>query len=137
MRTVAPVQVPFVEEVLCVSGPAGLGQVYRERTRLGGMSGVSHWQVVEWQPPHRQVQLSTDMRMNSRLIIEVEPSAGGDSAAPGDRAALDAARTARPVARIRLRPGRRSWHPPGGRRGQAQTGGVLSSPAGVRWRLMA
>jgi hypothetical protein len=69
--------VPFVEEVLYVSGPAGLGQVYRERTRLGGMSGVSQWQVVEWQPPHRQVQLSTDMRMNSRLIIEVEPLAGG------------------------------------------------------------
>jgi hypothetical protein len=30
--------VPFVEQVLYVSGPAGLGQVYRERTRLGRIS---------------------------------------------------------------------------------------------------
>jgi hypothetical protein len=30
--------VPFAEEILSVSGPAGLGQVYRERTRLGGIS---------------------------------------------------------------------------------------------------
>src|SRR6185503_21175185 len=35
--------VPFAEEILFVSGPAGLGQVYRERTRLGGMSDVLEW----------------------------------------------------------------------------------------------
>jgi hypothetical protein len=65
--------VPFAEEILYVSGPPGLGQVYRERTRLGGVSGVSEWRIVEWDPPRRQVQLSTDMHMESRLIIEVEP----------------------------------------------------------------
>lgn len=69
--------VPFVDEVLYVSGPAGLGQVYRERTRLGGISGVTEWKIIEWQPPRKQVQLSTDMRMESRLHIEVEPSGGG------------------------------------------------------------
>jgi hypothetical protein len=69
--------VPFVEQVLYVSGPAGLGQVYRERTRLGRISSISEWRVIEWQPPRRQVQLSTDMRMDSRLIIEVEPAAVG------------------------------------------------------------
>ncbi|MDQ3870595.1 MAG: SRPBCC family protein [Chloroflexota bacterium] len=65
--------VPFVEEILYISGPAGLGQVYRERTRLGGIRDVAEWRVIEWDPPRRQVQLSTDKRMDARLVIEVEP----------------------------------------------------------------
>ncbi len=65
--------VPFVEEILYISGPAGLGQVYRERTRLAGMSDVAEWRVIEWDPPRRQVQLSTGKKMDSRLVIEVEP----------------------------------------------------------------
>lgn len=69
--------VPFVEEILYVSGPAGLDQVYRERTRLAGITGVSEWKVIEWDPLRRQVQLSTDMGMTSRLIIEVEPTGSG------------------------------------------------------------
>ena len=84
--------VPFAEEILFVSGPPGLGQVYRERTRLGGISDVAEWTVVEWDPPRRQVQRSTGKGMDSRLVIEVEPSGGGaiarqevilDSRAPG------------------------------------------------------
>ena len=37
--------VPFAEEILAVSGAPGLGQVYRERTRLGGVSDVAEWTV--------------------------------------------------------------------------------------------
>ena len=69
--------VPFAEEILFVSGPAGLGQVYRERTRLGGISDVAEWTVIEWDPPRRQVQRSTGKGMDSRLIIAVEPSGDG------------------------------------------------------------
>jgi hypothetical protein len=65
--------VPFAEEILYVSGPPGVGQVYRERTKLGGISDVAEWQVIEWDPPRRQVQLSTDKGMDSRLVIEIEP----------------------------------------------------------------
>lgn len=65
--------VPFAEEILYVSGPSGLGQVYRERTKLMGIRDVAEWRIVEWEPPHRQVQLSTDKHMNARLVIEVEP----------------------------------------------------------------
>jgi Polyketide cyclase / dehydrase and lipid transport len=65
--------VPFAEEILYVSGPSGVGQVYRERTKLGGISDVAEWQVIEWDPPRRQVQLSTDKGMDSRLVIEIEP----------------------------------------------------------------
>ena len=84
--------VPFAEEILHVSGPAGLGQVYRERTRLGGISDVAEWTVIEWDPPRRQVQQSLGKGMDSRLVIAVEPSGGGaiarqevhlDSRAPG------------------------------------------------------
>ena len=65
--------VPFAERILYVSGPPGLGQVYRERTRLLGISDVAEWRIIEWEPPRRQVQLSTDKRMDARLVIEVEP----------------------------------------------------------------
>jgi hypothetical protein len=69
--------VPFVTEVLSVSGPPGLGQVYRERTRLGGITDVAEWRVIEWNPPRRQVQLSTDKSMDSRLVIEISPAGSG------------------------------------------------------------
>ncbi len=84
--------VPFAEEILSVSGPAGLGQVYRERTRLGGISDVAEWTIVEWDPPRRQVQRSLGKGMDSRLVIAVEPNGSGaiarqevilDSRAPG------------------------------------------------------
>jgi hypothetical protein len=64
--------VPFAEEILEMSGPSGPGQIYRERTRLGGITTVSEWRVIEWDPPRRQVQLSTDMKMTTHLAIEVE-----------------------------------------------------------------
>jgi hypothetical protein len=69
--------VPFDEEILEVSGPAGLGQVYRERTRLGGIADVAEWKVIEWDPPRRQVQRSTGKGMDSRLVIAVEPAGDG------------------------------------------------------------
>ena len=69
----SPDWVPFAEEILYVSGPPGLGQVYRERTKLLGIRDVAEWQVIEWDPPRRQVQLSTDKGVDARLVIEVEP----------------------------------------------------------------
>ena len=69
--------VPFAEEILFVSGPAGLGQVYRERTRLGGIADVAEWTVIEWDPPRRQVQRSTGKGMDSRLVITVQPDGTG------------------------------------------------------------
>jgi len=69
----SPDWVPFSEEILYVSGPPGVGQVYRERTKLFGISDIAEWRIIEWDPPRRQVQLSTDKRMDARLVIEVEP----------------------------------------------------------------
>ena len=69
----SPEWVPFAEEILYVSGPPGLGQVYRERTKLLGIRDVAEWRIIEWDPPRRQVQLSTDKGVDARLVIEVEP----------------------------------------------------------------
>jgi hypothetical protein len=69
--------VPFAEEILSISGPPGLGQVYRERTRLGGVADVAEWTVIEWDPPRRQVQRSVGNGMDSRLVIAVEPAGAG------------------------------------------------------------
>ena len=62
---------PFVEEVLCVRGPAGLGQVYRERTRFLGISDVSTWRVVEWDAPRRQIHRSRGKLMETDLVVEL------------------------------------------------------------------
>ncbi|HEU0235411.1 MAG TPA: SRPBCC family protein [Candidatus Limnocylindrales bacterium] len=64
--------VPFVEEVLWVHGTAGLGQSYRERTRLMRMSDVSEWLVVGWEAPRRQVHRSHNKLMDLDLVIELE-----------------------------------------------------------------
>ena len=72
--------VSFAEEILYVSGPAGPGQVYRERTRLGGISDVAEWTVIEWDPPRRQVQQSLGKGMDSRLVIAVAAEDGGTRA---------------------------------------------------------
>ncbi|HSL76824.1 MAG TPA: SRPBCC family protein [Candidatus Limnocylindrales bacterium] len=69
----SPDWVPFAEEILYVSGPPGVGQVYRERTKLLGIRDVAEWRVIEWDPPRRQVQLSTDKGIDARLVIDVEP----------------------------------------------------------------
>ena len=69
----SPDWVPFSEEILYVSGPPGLGLVYRERTKLLGIRDVAEWRIIEWDPPRRQVQLSTDKGVDARLVIEVEP----------------------------------------------------------------
>ena len=69
--------VPFVEEVLWVEGEPGVGQRYRERTRLLGTTDEAEWQIVEWDPPRRQVQRSDEKGMTSHLAIEIEPSAAG------------------------------------------------------------
>jgi hypothetical protein len=79
--------VPFAEEILSISGPAGLGQVYRERTRLAGISDVAEWTVIEWEPPRRQVQRSTGKGMDSRLVIAVESD--GDGSIASQEAILD------------------------------------------------
>lgn len=71
-----PRWVPFVTAIISSSGPLEVGMVYRERTRLGGLSGVQEWRVVQLDPPRRRVETSSALGMASRLIIEMEPRDG-------------------------------------------------------------
>lgn len=72
-----PRWVPFVEEILEISGPLEVGMTYRERTRLGGARTVNTWRVVEVVPGQRRVEVSSDMGIDSRLAITFEAVAGG------------------------------------------------------------
>jgi hypothetical protein len=67
-----PRWVPFVVEVVYVSGPARVGTVYRERTRLGPLLQYGQWEIVEHRRPVRQVHVSYDMALDSRLVITFE-----------------------------------------------------------------
>lgn len=87
--------VPFVEEVLWVDGDAGLGQRYRERTRLLGVTDEAEWRIVKWDPPRRQVQRSDEKGMTSHLAIDVEPA--GDGARVRQTVTLES-RLPRPIA---------------------------------------
>jgi uncharacterized protein YndB with AHSA1/START domain len=72
-----PAWVPFVDEVLATSGPAEVGVVYRERTRLLGATTVNTWEIVELVPEQRRVEVSHDMGIDSRVEITLEPTPRG------------------------------------------------------------
>jgi polyketide cyclase/dehydrase/lipid transport protein len=67
-----PLWVPFVSDILYVSGPSKVGTVYRERTRLAGLPTTAQWEIVEHRRPTRQVHLSDAFGMESALIITFE-----------------------------------------------------------------
>jgi polyketide cyclase/dehydrase/lipid transport protein len=67
-----PLWLPFVSEVLYVSGPARVGTVYRERTRFGGVPTVAQWEIVEHRRPVRQVHVSTALGLECALITTFE-----------------------------------------------------------------
>lgn len=72
-----PRWLPFVREVVYVSGPARVGTVYRERTRLGLVSDLGQWEIVEHRRPRRQVHVSYGSVMETRLIITFEARGTG------------------------------------------------------------
>jgi hypothetical protein len=72
-----PRWVPFVEAVVYVSGPAGVGTVYRERTRLAGVAGTEQWEIVEHRRPVRQVHVSRAFGLLSTLTITFEARGTG------------------------------------------------------------
>lgn len=73
-----PRWVPFVEEILYVSGPAAVGTVYRERTRVGLVRSVAQWEIVEHDRRRwTQVHVSRDMGLDSRLTIRLEARGTG------------------------------------------------------------
>jgi hypothetical protein len=72
-----PRWVPFVDQVLYVSGPARVGTVYRVRSRLGGLPGIEQWEIVEHKRPSHQVHVSYGASMERALIIAFEARGTG------------------------------------------------------------
>jgi hypothetical protein len=67
-----PRWLPFVDEIVYVSGPSRVGTVYRERTRFAGLPDTGQWEIVEHRRPVRQVHVSFDKGIETRLIITFE-----------------------------------------------------------------
>lgn len=67
-----PRWMPLVAEVVYVSGPARVGAVYRQRTRLTVGGDTGQWEIVEHRRPIRQVHVSLDKGLERRLIITFE-----------------------------------------------------------------
>jgi Polyketide cyclase / dehydrase and lipid transport len=67
----------FVEEIVYVSGPARVGTVYRERTRLAALRDSGQWEIVEHRRPVRQVHVSHGRSLESTLIITFEARGTG------------------------------------------------------------
>ncbi len=72
-----PRWVPFVVDVVYVSGPARVGTVYRERTRLAGVLDTGQWEIVEHRRPVRQVHVSSDKGLDSTLVISFDARGTG------------------------------------------------------------
>ena len=61
-----PRWVPFVDEILYVSGPARVGCVYRERTRLAGLPATEQWEIVEHRPSPARCTCRSPTRWRAR-----------------------------------------------------------------------
>ena len=68
-----PRWVPGIREIVYVSGPARVGTVYRERTRLA----KPQWEIVEYRRPTRQVHRSDDGPLERTRILSFEARGSG------------------------------------------------------------
>lgn len=72
-----PRWVPSVREIRYVSGPARVGTVYRERTRVAGVAGTTQWEITEHRRPVRQVHVSTGESLDRRKVTTFEARGSG------------------------------------------------------------
>jgi Polyketide cyclase / dehydrase and lipid transport len=72
-----PRWVSFVEEIVYVSGPARVGTVYRERTRLVGLHDTGQWEIVEHRRPVQQVHESRAGGLETAVIVTFEARGTG------------------------------------------------------------
>ena len=72
-----PRWLPFVREILYVSGPARVGAVYRERTRVMGLPGAAQWEITEHRRPVRQVHRSEAEGLQRARVVTFEARGSG------------------------------------------------------------
>ncbi len=73
-----PEYVPLVREILDVSeGPLGVGTQITEKSKPGPFLVTTHWEIVEYEPPHRHVWRGHQVDMEMTLTKEITPEATG------------------------------------------------------------
>jgi hypothetical protein len=72
-----PRWVPAVREIVYVSGPARVGTVYRERTRVMGLPGAAQWEITEHRRPVRQVHVCAGGTLERARLITFEARGSG------------------------------------------------------------
>ncbi len=72
-----PRWVPFVREIVYVSGPSRVGTVYRERGRITGLPGAEQWEIVEYRRPSSQVHITHARALEVRLVLRFEARGTG------------------------------------------------------------
>ncbi|HYO42109.1 MAG TPA: SRPBCC family protein [Candidatus Limnocylindrales bacterium] len=69
--------VPAVREILYVSGPARVGTIYRERTRVMLIPDTAQWEVTEHRRPVRQVHVCEGGTLERARVITFEARGSG------------------------------------------------------------
>jgi hypothetical protein len=72
-----PRWVPFVREIVYVSGPSRVGTVYRERGRVAGLPGTEQWEIVEYRRPSLQVHVARVRGAEIALVMRFEARGTG------------------------------------------------------------
>jgi hypothetical protein len=72
-----PRWVPYVREIVYVSGPSRVGTVYRERGRLAGLPSTQQWEIVEYRPQTLQVHEALVLGLEVRVVLRFEARGSG------------------------------------------------------------
>ena len=72
-----PRWVPFVREIVYVSGPPRVGTVYRERGRFTWLPGAEQWEFLEYRRPSDQVRATRTRGLAVTLALRFEARGTG------------------------------------------------------------
>jgi hypothetical protein len=72
-----PRWVPFVREIVYVSGPSRVGTVYRERGRFAGLPSTEQWEIVEYRRQTLQVHATRNRALEVRIVVRFEARGTG------------------------------------------------------------
>lgn len=73
-----PEYVPLVRKILEVSeGPQGVGTKITERSKPGPFLVTTHWEIVEFERPHKHVWQGRQSDMEMTLTKEITPEGSG------------------------------------------------------------
>lgn len=72
-----PRWLPFVQEIVYVSGPSRVGTIYREQGRFAGLPSAQQWEIVEYRRQTLQVHEARAGGVAVRLVLRFEARGTG------------------------------------------------------------